>query len=85
MSKIRVGHSPLGNKIFAGTIINRGTMWSPSKRDVTIEALVAVCHHVVQFGDHIVPLLIIVPAKILFPSGDCPTLILRISTSSFVC
>ena len=54
MSKIRVGHSPIGNKIFAGTLIRSGTMWSPNKEDVTIEALVAVCNHVVQFGDDVV-------------------------------
>ena len=29
-------------------------MWSTSKADVTIEALVAVCHHVAQFGDDVV-------------------------------
>ena len=54
MSKIRVGHSPLGNKIFAGTLIKGGTMWSSSKADVTIDAIVAVCNHVVQFGDDVV-------------------------------
>ena len=54
MSKIRVGHSPIGNKILAGTLIRSGTMWSPNKEDVTIEALVAVCNHVVQFGDDVV-------------------------------
>ena len=54
MSKIRVGHSPLGNKIFAGTLINGGTMWSSNKTDVTIDALVAVCNHVAQFGDDVV-------------------------------
>lgn len=54
MSKIRVGHSPLGNKIFAGTLIKGGTIWSSSKTDVTIDALVAVCNHVVQFGDDVV-------------------------------
>ena len=54
MSKIRVGHSRLGNKIFAGTLINGGTMWSSNKTDVTIDALVAVCNHVAQFGDAVV-------------------------------
>ena len=54
MSKIRVGHSPLGNKIFAGTLIRSGTMWSSNKEDVTIEALVAVCNHVVQIVDDVV-------------------------------
>ena len=54
MSKIRVGHSRLGNKIFAGTLINGGTMWSSNKTDVTIDALVAVCNHVAQFGDDVV-------------------------------
>ena len=54
MSKIRVGHSPLGNKIFAGTLIKGGTMWSSNKTDVTIDALVAVCNHVAQFGDDVV-------------------------------
>ena len=54
MSKIRVGYSRLGNKIFAGTLINGGTMWSSNKTDVTIDALVAVCNHVAQFGDDVV-------------------------------
>lgn len=54
MSKVRVGHSRLGNKIFAGTLINGGTMWSSNKTDVTIDALVAVCNHVAQFGDDVV-------------------------------
>jgi hypothetical protein len=54
MSDIRVGHSTLGNKIYAGTLIKGDTMWSSNKTDVTIEAIVAVCNHVAQFGDDVV-------------------------------
>lgn len=54
MSKIFVAHSPLGNNIYAGGLIKNDTMWAGNKTNVTLDALVAVAQHVVQFGEPVV-------------------------------
>ena len=50
MRKLHVGCSPLTGTIFAGKILKDGRTWAAGKEDVTIEALVAVAQHVVNFG-----------------------------------
>ncbi len=52
MAKINVACGPFGN-IYAGTSIKPG-VWGPGKRDVTIDALVAVVEHVIHFGEPVV-------------------------------
>ena len=52
--KIHVAASPLTGTIFAGTILKDGRTWSANKQDVTIEALVAVAHHTLKFGEPVV-------------------------------
>ena len=47
---IRVMNSPLTNAIFAGQVNTKTHMWKPNKSDVTLDALVAVAHHVSNFG-----------------------------------
>ena len=54
MSKVFIGHSKLGNNIYAGGLIKGGAMWASNKTNVTIDALVAVAQHVVQFGEPVV-------------------------------
>lgn len=54
MSKIFIAHSPLGNSIFAGGLVKNNTMWASNKTNVTIDAIVAVAQHVVQFGGPVV-------------------------------
>ena len=48
--KLHVGTSPLTNTIFAGGVLKDGMTWAANKQDVTIDALVAVANHVVNFG-----------------------------------
>lgn len=48
--KIHIGCSPITGTIFAGKILKDGRTWSAGKEDVTIEALVAVSQHVLNFG-----------------------------------
>ena len=50
MKKIHVGCSPLTGTIFAWKILKNGRMWAAGKEDVTIEALVAVAQHTINFG-----------------------------------
>ena len=54
MSKnsFRVAVSPLTNNIYAGRV--KGHLWSGQKHDVTIDCLVAVAQHALQFGDRII-------------------------------
>ena len=47
---IHVATSPLTGTIFAGTVLKDGRTWGANKRDVTIEALVAVAEHALKFG-----------------------------------
>lgn len=54
MSKtLRVGHSPLSNKIYAGKVLKDGRTWATGKSDVTLEALSAAAFHVLQCGGSI--------------------------------
>lgn len=50
MKPIHVAASPLTGTIFAGTVLKDGRTWAAGKRDVTIEALVAVAEHGINFG-----------------------------------
>lgn len=52
--KIHVGTSPLSNKIFAGHLLKDGMTWAKNKQDVTIDALVAVAEHTLNFGEPVV-------------------------------
>lgn len=47
---IHVATSPLTGTIYAGTLLKCGNVWSSNKQDVTIEALVAVAEHTLNFG-----------------------------------
>lgn len=50
MKNIHIACSPLTGTIFAGSILKDGRTWAAGKRDVTIEALVAVAEHAISFG-----------------------------------
>jgi hypothetical protein len=51
MSKsIHIATSPLTGTIFAGTLLKNGRTWEVDKKDMTIEALVAVAEHALHFG-----------------------------------
>ena len=51
MSKnLHVAASPLTGTIFAGTVLKDGRTWGANKKDLTIEALVAVAEHALHFG-----------------------------------
>lgn len=52
LKTLRVATSPLTNTIYAGT--TKGDVWGKDKQDVTIDALVAVAHHVENFGKPVV-------------------------------
>jgi len=50
MTKLHIATSPLTGTIFAGTVLKDGRTWGANKKDVTIEALVAVAEHTLSFG-----------------------------------
>lgn len=50
MKPIHIGVSPLTNTIYAGHVLKDGHTWAANKQDVTIEALVAVAEHAINFG-----------------------------------
>ena len=50
MKRIRIGCSPLTNTIFAGKLLKDGRTWAANKEDVTIDALISVAHHAINFG-----------------------------------
>jgi hypothetical protein len=51
MSKtIHIATSPLTGTIFAGSLLKDGRTWGADKKDMTIEALVAVAEHALHFG-----------------------------------
>lgn len=54
MKNIHVAVSPLSNTIFAGTVNKKGNTWLGDKTDVTVESLVAVAKHVIEFGDAVI-------------------------------
>ena len=47
--KLHIGTSPLTGTIYAGTTLKNGT-WAANKQNVTLEALVAVAQHALNFG-----------------------------------
>ena len=51
---LHVATSPLTNTIYAGTLLKCGRVWSSNKQDVTMDALVAVAQHALQFGKPVV-------------------------------
>jgi len=53
-SKIRVANSSLTNTIYAGNVQKNGRTWCANKTDVTLEALVAVSEHVIEFGKNVI-------------------------------
>ena len=51
MSKnLHIAASPLTGTIFAGSVLKDGRTWGANKKDLTIEALVAVAEHAIHFG-----------------------------------
>ena len=54
MSRLHVAVSPLTGTIFAGTVLKDGRTWGSNKKDVTIEALVAVAEHTLDFGQPVI-------------------------------
>lgn len=48
---LHIATSPLTGTIFAGTVLKDGRSWGANKKDLTIEALVAVAEHAVHFGE----------------------------------
>ena len=52
MSKnLHIATSPLTGTIFAGTVLKDGRTWGANKKDLTIEALVAVAEHGIHFRE----------------------------------
>ena len=54
MKKLHVAASPLTGIIFVGTVLKDGRTWGSNKQDITIDALVAVAEHALQFGKPVV-------------------------------
>jgi len=54
MKNLHIGTSPLTGTIYAANIVANGTRWGANKKDVTIEALVAVAEHVQRFNAPVV-------------------------------
>ena len=54
MKNLHIAASPLTGTIFAGSVLKDGRTWGANKKDVTIEALVAVAEHAVKFGEPVV-------------------------------
>lgn len=54
MSKpIKIATSPLTNTIFAGHLLKDGRTWAAGKQDVTMDCLLAVVEHAMNFGTDI--------------------------------
>lgn len=53
MKKLHIATSLMTNTIFVGTALKTG-LWGADKQDLTIEALVAVAEHTLQFGKPVV-------------------------------
>jgi len=49
-NNLHIATSPLTGTIFAGSVLKDGRTWGANKKDVTIEALVAVAEHAINFG-----------------------------------
>lgn len=50
MKNLHISASPLTGVIYAGTVLKDGRTWGAGKKDVTIEALIAVAEHAMMFG-----------------------------------
>ena len=50
-NRLHIAASPLSGTIFVGTVLKDGMMWGANKKDLTIEALVAVAEHAARFKD----------------------------------
>lgn len=50
VKNLHIACSPLTGTIFAGRVLRDGRTWAAGKKDVTIEALVAVAEHAMKFG-----------------------------------
>ena len=50
-NKLHIATSPLTGTIFVGTVLKDGRTWGKNKKDLTIEALVAVAEHAIHFGE----------------------------------
>ena len=50
MRKLHIATSPLTGTIFIGTTLKNERLWSSNKKDVTVDALIAVAQHVLNFG-----------------------------------
>ena len=54
MKKLHIAASPLTGTIYAGYLLKSGNIWSRTKQDLTIEALVAVAEHAIKFGGPVI-------------------------------
>lgn len=58
MKPLHIAASPLTGTIFCGSTLKDGRTWGANKKDLTIEALVAVAEHALRFkkttGDDVV-------------------------------
>jgi len=51
MKRLHIATSPLTGTIFVGNVLKDGRTWGASKKDLTIEALVAVAEHALHFSE----------------------------------
>jgi hypothetical protein len=49
MKNIHIAASPLTGTIFCGSVLKDGRTWGADKKDLTVEALVAVAEHGLHF------------------------------------
>ncbi len=49
MKNLHIATSPLTGTIFAGSVLKDGRTWGAGKKDVTIDALIAVAQHALHF------------------------------------
>ena len=49
MKKLHLGLSPLTNKIYCGSLIEKGTCWGANRTDVTLDAISSVVDHAIAF------------------------------------
>ena len=54
MKNLHIATSPLTGTIFAGSVLKDGRTWGANKKDLTIEALVAVAEHGLHFGKDLI-------------------------------
>ena len=50
-NRLHIAASPLSGTIFVGKVLRDGMTWGANKKDLTIEALVAVAEHAIRFKD----------------------------------